>query len=141
VSGGFLASLDCTTRYSLWPFSQDLRHRLHLEIDLVGQEHCYFLFLECLNVALENSCELSTIRSWISIEDLLEAVVVGNPEWRRSATAVWEVHFIERREDQAYPCGVLGINLERHIRAQHLEWLLGCEIVGDERPSKRKKQK
>jgi hypothetical protein len=135
VSGGFLVSIDCTTRFSLWPFSQYLRHRLHLELDLTGQEHCYFLFLECLKVALANSCELTAIRSWISVEDLLEAEAAGNPEWRRSATAVWEIHFVgERGGDQACPCGVLGINLEQHVRAQHLEWLLGCEIGKAERP-------
>jgi hypothetical protein len=140
ISGGFLVSIDCTTRLSPWPFSQYLHHQLHLELDLTGQEHCYFLFLECLRVALDNSCEWTAIRSWINVEDLLEKEAAGNPEWRRSATAVWEMHLVgERRKDRACPCGVLGINLERHVRTQHLRWLLGWDTVKAGRPGKRKK--
>ena len=142
ISGGFLVSIDCTTRFSPWPFSQYLRHQVHLELDSTGQEHSFFLFLECLRVALDNSCEWTAIRSWINVEHLLETDAAVDPEWRRSAAAVWEMHLEgerERRKDHACPCGVLGINLDQHLKTHHLRWLLEWDTVKAGRPGKRKK--
>ena len=88
--GGFLVSIDCSTRFSSWPFSQYLRRYSHLELDLTSREHCYFLFLECLKVALENSCRWIALESWINAEDVLSIEAASNVEWRQLATAMWE---------------------------------------------------
>ena len=90
MEGGFLASIDCTTRLSVWPFSQYLRYQLHLALDTTGQGECFFLFLESLETSLANSQELLALRSWISIEDLLQQHADHDIEWRTRAASIWQ---------------------------------------------------
>lgn len=53
IRGGFLVTIDYTTRDSIWSFSQHLKSDLITTLEAECQRHCMFLYLECLAIALE----------------------------------------------------------------------------------------
>jgi hypothetical protein len=83
IRGGFLVSIDCTTRDSILPFSQYLKSSLATALDVEGQRHCMFLYLECLAVALDHGRSEKAIGGWLSIESLLQKVAQRDHEWSR----------------------------------------------------------
>jgi hypothetical protein len=88
TEGGFLVSIDCVTRQTVWTMSQYLRYQLYLEVETEKQADCFFLFLDCLEVALDHG-ELSTsLRSWMNIENLLRKH--SDDKWKNSALTLWK---------------------------------------------------
>jgi hypothetical protein len=45
TEGGFLVSIDCVTKRTVWTFSQYLLYQLYLEVETKRQADCFFLFL------------------------------------------------------------------------------------------------
>lgn len=60
TAGGFLVSIDCTTRASARPFSRYLQRQFYGELDVEGQRVVFYKFLNTLEVAIDNEC-----RSWL----------------------------------------------------------------------------
>jgi hypothetical protein len=53
IKGGFLVTKDFATRYTIQSFSRYLAWGLQQELDENSRANCYYLYLDCLNVALE----------------------------------------------------------------------------------------
>ena len=87
VSGGSLVTMDFTTRTSVLPFSKYLNQNLQASLDQNGQRDCYFLYLNCLSVALVNGSQELALKCWISIEYRLPLIAEGDQEWRVAAAA------------------------------------------------------
>jgi hypothetical protein len=106
AEGGFQVSIDCATKRTIWKFSQYLRYQLYLEVETKKQADCFFLFLYCLEVALEHG-ELSTAsRSWMNIEDLLRKH--SDDKWKRSAFMLWR-GVLEKHPDVLVSEGIIPI--------------------------------
>ena len=123
VAGGFLVSIDCTTRSSVWSFSKYLRYQLHLELDDVGQQECYSMFLRCLEVSLANSYIDLAIRSWVSIEDILHQHADTSDQWLHAAITLWQP-YIDSDTASRCPCRSPRLT-PMHRFATHLWWLPG----------------
>jgi hypothetical protein len=131
TEGGFLVSIDCVTKRTVWTFSQYLRYQLYLEVETKKQADCFFLFLDCLEVALEHG-ELSTAsRSWTNIEDLLRKH--SDDKWKRSALMLWK-GVLENHADVLVSegCDDVGEVPVDRFYEKHLTWL-DTELGGRKR--------
>jgi hypothetical protein len=134
TEGGFLVSIDCATTHTVWTFSQYLLYQLYLEVETEKQVDCFFLFLDCLEVALAHG-ELSTAsRSWMSIEDFLRKH--SNDKWKRSALMLWRGVLETHADILVSEChdGVEEVPLKRFYE-KHLTWL-DTEVRGRKRKRK-----
>jgi hypothetical protein len=125
IRGGFLASIDCTTRDSIWPFTQYLKSNLATALDVEGQRHCLFLFLECLAVALNHGRSQKAINGWVSIESLLRKVAQRNHEWSQHTRKLWS-EFMAKELPICADCAcssVEQVQAGNHFADAHLSWL------------------
>lgn len=88
TSGGFLVSIDCTTRVSVRPFSRYLQHGLYQELDSEGQRDIFYKFLDALEVAVSNDKSDVAIEAWIRAEEQLRGFSEREPAWRARATQI-----------------------------------------------------
>lgn len=134
VSGGFLVSIDCTTQMSVWPFAQYLRYNVQAEIEANEQRDCYFLFLDSLDVALQNAGERDAFRGWIEVEPVLQMKRKNDRAWVRAARKVWDDYLkTDPIVDLECPCQVaVSSSFLEHLMDCHLRWLFG-----DRRPQRR----
>jgi hypothetical protein len=125
IRGGFLVSIDCTTRDSIWPFTQYLKSNLTTALDVEGQRDCLFLFLECLAVALDHGRSQKAISGWMSIESLLRKVAQRDHEWSRYARKLWR-DFMAKELPIRADCACSfaeRIQFRKHFADVHLSWL------------------
>ena len=126
VSGGFLVTMDFTTRNSVLPFSRYLNLNLYASLDQEGQRDCYYLYLECLSVALANGRHNLAIKCWISVGDRLNQRASTDHKWKAAASACWG-SFLSTRipHGTICPCniGCHEIEFAEHFRDSHL-WFL-----------------
>ena len=130
IHGGFLVSTDYTTKHSIWPFSQYLKHRLQRDLDAVGQRDCYFLFLRCLEVSLHNDCSALALQSWSNICSILEEQAQRDSEWKLEAQKTWQTAIDQcLLADGVCSCNntVLG-SFEQHDYKSHLGWLFESDV-------------
>ena len=88
-SGGFLVSMDFTTRDSILPFSQYIAWNLEVPLDACSQSQVFHLYLGCLDVALSHQRVMKALECWISIEHHLEGVAKNNSKWQEATGSVW----------------------------------------------------
>jgi hypothetical protein len=77
--------LSIATRDPIWPYSQFIKSNLATALDMEGQRHCLFLYLECLAVALDHGGSRKAISGWLIIESQLRKVAQTGQEWSRNA--------------------------------------------------------
>ncbi|KIW36686.1 uncharacterized protein PV06_11101 [Exophiala oligosperma] len=125
VAGGFLVSIDCTTRRSVWPFAQYLRYNIQAELEATEERNCYFLFLDSLEAALQNAGERDAFRAWIEVEDILQIKRENDRGWVRAARKVWDDYLkVDPIIDIECPChGAVSSFFLEHFRDRHLRWL------------------
>ncbi|KAJ9650320.1 hypothetical protein H2198_010375 [Neophaeococcomyces mojaviensis] len=125
VASGFLVSMDCTTQISVWPCAQYLRYNVQAEFEADEQRDCYFLFLEALDVALQNAGERDAFRAWIAVDDVLQMKRKNDRVWVRAARKVWDEYLkSEPIVDVACPCaGAVSSSFLNHLKDHHLGWL------------------
>ncbi|KAL6240325.1 hypothetical protein RBB50_012763 [Rhinocladiella similis] len=125
VAGGFLVSIDCTTQRSVWPFAQYLRHNVQAELEAHEQRNCYFLFLDSLDVALQNAGERDAFRAWVEVEGVLQMKRENDGQWIRAARKVWDDYLKSNPLiDLECPCpGASSSFFLEHFRDRHLRWL------------------
>ncbi|KAJ9662593.1 hypothetical protein H2198_001265 [Neophaeococcomyces mojaviensis] len=126
VAGGFLVSMDCTTQTSVWPCGQYLRYNVQAEFEADEQRDCYFLFLEALEVALQNAGERDAFRAWIAVEDVFQMKRKNDRAWVRAARKVWDEYLkSEPLVDIECPCaGAVSSSFLDHLKERHLGWLV-----------------
>ncbi|KAK9625528.1 hypothetical protein V6Z98_005601 [Aspergillus fumigatus] len=90
IKGGFLVTKDFATRYTIQSFSRYLAWGLQQELDENSRANCYYLYLDCLNVALENGEVNLAIEGWVGIERILKDIATKDATWRGSAWTYWE---------------------------------------------------
>jgi hypothetical protein len=140
ITGGFLVSMEFTTRDSIEAFSRYLKFNLDASLDTESQIHCYDYYLDCLNVALTNGRDIIALQSWVSIENRLHAIGDNYPGWRKRAKQIWE-KYLSCKEAEQYSCSC-GWNgprscFKRHFKNTHLSFVLGANEV----PSRARKRK
>lgn len=74
IKGGFLVTKDFTTRYTIQSFSHYLAWGLQQELDENSRANCYYLYLDYLNIALENREVNLAIEGWVGIERILKDI-------------------------------------------------------------------
>ncbi|KIW36546.1 uncharacterized protein PV06_11200 [Exophiala oligosperma] len=123
--GGFLVSIDCTTQRSVWPFAQYLRYNMQAELGATEERNCYFLFLQSLDVALQNAGERDAFRAWVEVEDVLQIKRKNDRGWVRAARKVWDDYLqADPIIDVECPCqGAVGSCFLEHLKDRHLRWL------------------
>lgn len=140
ITGGFLVSMEFTTRDSIEAFSRYLKFNLDTSLDTESQIHCYEYYLDCLNVALTNGRDIIALQSWVSIEDRLRAIGDNYLEWRKRAKQIWE-KYLPSKEAEQYSCSCgwngPGSCFKKHFKNNHLSFVLGVNEV----PSKARKRK
>lgn len=125
VAGGFLVSIDCTTQRSVWPFAQYLRHNVQAELEADEQRNCYFLFMDSLDVALQNAGERDAFRAWVAVEHLLQMKRKKDGGWLRATRKVWDGYLkADPIIDLECPChGAASSFFLEHFKDRHLRWL------------------
>lgn len=121
LSGGFLVSIDCITKTTVWTFSRYLKYHLYRELDNKQQIECYFLFLDCLEHALSYHKVALASRSWCDIEDQLKCTM--GTLWKRKASQIWHRALDENPDallDDRH--GIDQIPVHQFWK-QHLSWL------------------
>jgi hypothetical protein len=81
---------DFATRYTIQSFSSYLAWGLQQELDESSRANCYYLYLDCLNVALENGEVNLAITGWVGIEGILKDIAGKDATWRGLAWTYWE---------------------------------------------------
>jgi hypothetical protein len=141
ITGGFLVTMDFTTRDSIEAFSRYLKFNLDTTMDTESQIHCYEYYLGCLNVALTNGRDKIALQSWVSIENQLQAIGDKYPKWRKLAKDIWE-KYLSSKETEQYSCSCgwngLGRSFKRHFENTHLSFVLKTDEVRP-RATKRKR--
>src|SRR5258706_1447492 len=127
ITGGFLVTMDFTTRDSIEAFSRYLKFDLDSAMDNESQIHCYELYLSCLDVALTNGRGIIALQSWVSIGNRLQAIADNDPKWRKRAKQIWETYLSSKKVGQ-YSCSCSwngpGSCFKRHIENTHLSFVL-----------------
>jgi hypothetical protein len=124
LRGGFLASTDVSTRESVWPFSQYLRHQLQRDLDPQGQDECYFLFLQSLRLSLHNDRWAQALRSWNSIEGILAERAARHREWKLEVQRVWQEATQNGPVDEVCAYGLPSVkDSDPHLYRTSLKWL------------------
>jgi hypothetical protein len=124
VSGGFLVTMDFTTKTSVLPFSRYLNFNLYSSLDQEGQRDCFYMFLDSLNVALVNGRHNLAIRCWITIENCLRRIAMADQEWRVAAAACWDSFLTSgMAHGTTCPCGVdcHEADFGGHFQSTHLK--------------------
>jgi hypothetical protein len=131
VSGGFLVTMDFTTRISVLPFSRYLNLNLQSSLDQRGQSDCYYMYLDCLSVALANGRHNLAIKFWISVEYRLSQIAKADQGWRAAATVCWG-YFLssEMAHGVTCPCeiGCREVDFTKHFQSAHLKFLTSEEV-------------
>lgn len=126
ISGGFLVTMDFTTRCSILPFSRYLDLNLCASLDHEGQKDCYYMYLDCLSVALANGRHDLAFKGWIGLEDRLNQRASTDEEWKTAASACWS-SFLPTKIPQSVtcPCGIGSHenNIVEHFWDSHLRFL------------------
>jgi hypothetical protein len=136
LGGGFLFSLDFTTKDSVVPFGNYLSKFLHLALDEEGRRSYLFAYVDSTKIALFNGRHSEAIDSWLALASLLQTTASQDPLWLRTALSCWE-KFFESSEwiSLACPCG-LEQGVERfasHMKEDHLHYLFATEYSGNRR--------
>ena len=125
--GGFLMSIDCATKTTVWTFSQYLKHHLYHELDAKQQNKCLFLFLDCLQHTITSYELVLASRSWCNVEDLLKGIV--DNLWRRTASRIWHTA-AEENPKALWDDGRGNKDMTtRQFGEQYLSWL-DAEMIG-----------
>lgn len=85
--GGFLVSIDCATKTTVWTFSEYLKYQLFRELDTNQQDECFFLFLTCLEHTLSSHELTLASRAWCNVDDFLKSEM--DKTWKQSASQIW----------------------------------------------------
>lgn len=97
TSGGFLVSIDCTTRMSVRPFSRYLQRGLYKELDAEGQRDIFYKFLDTLEVAVSNDKSAMAVEAWIHAEPALRRYSKQEPAWRiRAGQILAQVELLDQ---------------------------------------------
>ena len=88
TTGGFLVSVDCTTRTSIRPFSRYLQHQLYMELDSQVRHDVFHQFLETLHVAVANGMSSMAVEAWVHAQSVLSVYSSQDVEWRMKAGQV-----------------------------------------------------
>jgi hypothetical protein len=126
VSGGYLVTMDFTTRNSMLPFSRYLDLQLYTSLDQEGQRDCYYMYLDCLGVALANGRHEMALKRWISAGDHLKQKAKKDRAWEAAAVTYWSSFLSTTRSDTTiYPCGFgcLEGGFTEHFQHTHLKFL------------------
>ena len=102
------------------PFSEYLRRGLHLNLDADNQQDCFFLFLQCWEVALYNSRAFAAMQSWINIEGLLRTI--SDAEWKASAAVAWW-QYTEAKRAEVFECScgrMKGEDLLKYFEEEYI---------------------
>jgi len=119
--GGFLVSVDCATKRTVWSFSRYLQYGLYSELESKQQAECWYLFLDCLEYALACHEILLATRSWRSIENMLKETT--DMTWKRKASQVWR-KMTDSSPGAMMEDGLDGAPLPIHqFWERHLSWL------------------
>ena len=119
--GGFLISVDCITKTTVWTYSQYLKHHLYRELDTKQQTECFFLFLDCLEYAFTYHEVALASRSWCVIKDELKCAM--DASWKRKASQIWH-KAIEENPGALWDDGRANDEIPVHqFWEQHLSWL------------------
>lgn len=138
TSGGFVVTSEFTTKHAIKPFSAYLSFDLQMAYDAEGQDACFYLFLECTEVALQNRGATEAVRGWIKIGETLERRARERPRWRKDAEKCWSA-YLESKEAENFlcPCGSSArCEFSTHFRRVHAPWLWSDTL---QRPGKRRK--
>jgi hypothetical protein len=131
ISGGFLVTMDFTTRISVLPFSRYLDLNLQASLDQKGQSDCYYMYLDCLSVALANGRHNLAIKCWIGVEYRLSQIEKADQKWRVAATACWD-SFLLTRMAQSTTCsceiGCREVDFAKHFQNAHLKFLSSEDV-------------
>ena len=136
LEGGFLVSLDFTTRESVSAFGRYIAKDLHRALDEESQRNCFFSYLDCLEVALYNQRVLTASESWLTLEASLQQTASRDLEWRQAAKKCWTKFFADMESIELIcPCGKAGMeeSFADHMKANHLRSVMmgyGSELSG-----------
>jgi hypothetical protein len=134
IKGGFLVTKDFATRYTIQSFSRYLAWGLQQELDENSRANCYYLYLDCLSVALENGEANLAIEGWVGIEGILKDIARKDATWRGLAWTYWEPFLSSPRElcITKCSCGFVVADGEflEHFKIAHLYFL------GPDKPSR-----
>ncbi|KAH1601520.1 hypothetical protein KXV92_006172 [Aspergillus fumigatus] len=138
IKGGFLVTKDFATRYTIQSFSRYLAWSLQQELDENSRANCYYLYLDCLNVALENGEANLAIEGWVGIEGILKDIATKDATWRGLAWTYWEPFLSSPREICITKCScgfvVADDGFFEHFKVAHLYFL------GPDKPSRARRR-
>lgn len=141
LDGGFLVSLDFTTRDSVSVFGRYLAQDLHLAMDEESQRNCLFSYIESLEVALHNQRAVAAVESWLKLEPRLQRTATQDFDWCQTAKTCW-VSFLDTTDAMGVvcPCGRVDtdVSFSDHMKASHLRLIMtACRAA----PSRRRQRR
>ncbi|KAK3045911.1 hypothetical protein LTR09_012565 [Extremus antarcticus] len=86
--GGFLFSLDFTTKPSIVPFGTYLSKRLYLTQDEEGQQSCFFAHVDSTEIVLFNGRHEEVIESWLALGPVFTQCCVSKQDMARISASV-----------------------------------------------------
>lgn len=135
TAGGFLVSIDCSTRTSARPFSHYLQRHLYRELDAEGQRDIFYKFVDTLEVAIANGVSAVAVEAWIHCESTLRSFSKWDGAWMMKARQTL------RRVDsfaELCPCGSsYSSSWYDHWLGHHLAFLCDAQSSATSQQSSR----